>query len=82
MNTPIISVDNLSINLSGNTILATVSLSVCKGEYISIIGPNGAGKTTLIKCLAGIYREWSGSAMAATQRVPRPVLSVPARLAI
>jgi iron complex transport system ATP-binding protein len=58
---PIIQIKELSIKLSGNTILKKVSLSVDHGEYISIIGPNGAGKTTLIKCIAGIYRDWTGS---------------------
>jgi iron complex transport system ATP-binding protein len=60
MHSPIIQIENLSIALSGNMILRDVSLSVNEGEYVSIIGPNGAGKTTLIKCLAGIYRDWSG----------------------
>ncbi len=61
MSSPIIQIENLSIELSGNTILKDISLSINEGEYVSIIGPNGAGKTTLIKCLAGIYRDWTGS---------------------
>ncbi len=60
MHSPIIQIKNLSIALSGNMILQDVSLSVNDSEYVSIIGPNGAGKTTLIKCLAGIYRDWTG----------------------
>ena len=60
MSNPIIQIKNLSIALSGNEILRDVSLSINDGEYVSIIGPNGAGKTTLIKCLAGIYCDWSG----------------------
>ncbi len=61
MNQPIIQIENLSISLSGNDILKGVSLTVNRGDYVSIIGPNGAGKTTLIKCVAGIHRNWSGS---------------------
>ena len=34
--------------------LAGVSLSVSRGEFVSIIGPNGAGKTTLVNVLAGL----------------------------
>ena len=56
----VIQINDLSIQLSGNDILKGVSLSVIRGEYISIIGPNGAGKTTLIKCIAGIHRHWNG----------------------
>ncbi len=61
MHNPIIQIETLSIELSGNPILKDISLSVDEGEYVSIIGPNGAGKTTLIKCLAGIHRNWEGS---------------------
>ncbi|VGO14910.1 Ferric enterobactin transport ATP-binding protein FepC [Pontiella desulfatans] len=61
MSEPIIQIKNLSISLSGNEILKGVSLDIGEGVYVSIIGPNGAGKTTLVKCMAGIYREWSGS---------------------
>jgi iron complex transport system ATP-binding protein len=60
MSEPIIQIDDLHIQLSGRDILKHVSLSVNRGEYVSIIGPNGAGKTTLIKCIAGIHRHWSG----------------------
>ena len=60
MSEPIIQVEDLSIQLSGHDILKDISLSVNRGEYVSIIGPNGAGKTTLIKCIAGIHRHWSG----------------------
>ncbi len=61
MNTPIIQIENLSISIAGNMILNDVKLNVAEGDYVSIIGPNGAGKTTLIKCLAGIYDNWTGS---------------------
>jgi iron complex transport system ATP-binding protein len=60
MSEPIIQIEDLSIQLSGQDILKDISLSVNPGEYVSIIGPNGAGKTTLIKCMAGIHRHWSG----------------------
>jgi iron complex transport system ATP-binding protein len=61
MTDPIIQIENLQIQLSGQQILENVSLSVNRGEYVSIIGPNGAGKTTLIKCIAGIHRNWTGT---------------------
>jgi iron complex transport system ATP-binding protein len=31
-----------------------VSLTVGRGEFLSVIGPNGAGKSTLLRCLDGI----------------------------
>lgn len=59
--TPAISIDNLSLRLSGQPILDDVSLQMNPGEFLSIIGPNGAGKTSLIKCLCGIHKPHAGS---------------------
>ncbi|MEE9367605.1 MAG: ABC transporter ATP-binding protein [Pontiella sp.] len=56
-----IQIKNLSLRLSGKTILRKVSLEINRGEYISIIGPNGAGKTSLVKCISRIYSNWSGT---------------------
>ena len=64
----ILQIQDLSIQLSGHDILKGISLSVSRGEYVSIIGPNGAGKTTLIKCIAGIHRHWSGMIRIAGKR--------------
>lgn len=50
-----IHVENLSLSISGNEILKSISLEIATGEYVSIIGPNGAGKTTLMRCLLGQY---------------------------
>jgi iron complex transport system ATP-binding protein len=61
MSAPIITVKNLSLQISGNQILTDLSLNIDAGDYVSIVGPNGAGKTTLIKCIAGIYQNWTGS---------------------
>ena len=37
-----------------------VSLSVRKGEILSLLGENGSGKTTLMNMLSGIYYPDSG----------------------
>ena len=44
------------IELKYGTILALkgISLSVEKGDVVSLIGANGAGKSTLLKAIAGI----------------------------
>lgn len=66
--TGIIEVKNLyyrypvSKKLSGNSdsykeVLKGISLSVNRGEKISVIGPNGAGKSTLMLNIAGLLDE-------------------------
>lgn len=41
-------------------ILKECSLSIEKGELISILGPNGAGKSTLLNCACGLLVPQSG----------------------
>ncbi|HOP28924.1 MAG TPA: ABC transporter ATP-binding protein [Spirochaetota bacterium] len=44
----------------GNCFIRSLSLSVKKGDFISLIGPNGAGKSTIIKLLSGLLSPFSG----------------------
>ena len=37
-----------------------VSLTVEKGEIVTLIGANGAGKTTVFNCISGFYQPTSG----------------------
>jgi urea transport system ATP-binding protein len=41
--------------------LRGISLSVNKGECLTLLGRNGVGKTTLLKCLMGVLPTASGS---------------------
>ena len=47
MPSPLLSVNNLSVNFGGLKALSHVSLKVEPGELIGIIGPNGAGNHLL-----------------------------------
>ena len=54
-------VEHVTLRFGGVTSLADVSLSLYRGELLSVIGPNGAGKTSLFNCLTGVYRPQEGS---------------------
>ena len=57
----LIRAENISFSYSDAPVLANVSVSVKRGEIISLLGPNGSGKTTLIKVMLGIYRPRCGA---------------------
>jgi spermidine/putrescine transport system ATP-binding protein len=40
--------------------VASVSLSVLRGEFLTLLGPSGCGKTTLLRMIAGFERPDSG----------------------
>lgn len=48
--------ENISFGFPEKPVLRDISLSVRRGEIISLLGPNGSGKTTLLKTLLGLYR--------------------------
>ena len=60
MNQPLLAVSGVSKHFLGLRAVDEVSLSVQKGEIVSIIGPNGAGKTTLFNLLTGQLAPTSG----------------------
>lgn len=51
--TEALAVSHVSVTLGGATILRDVSLSVQRGELVSLVGPNGAGKSTLLGVVSG-----------------------------
>ncbi|HCY86265.1 MAG TPA: branched-chain amino acid ABC transporter ATP-binding protein [Desulfobacteraceae bacterium] len=53
-------IKNLKCSYGSITAVHGVSLSVKKGELISIIGANGAGKSSLLLAVCGLMKTWSG----------------------
>lgn len=52
-------------------ILKEVSLSIERGEYISVMGPSGSGKSTLLSTVSGMDQVTSGDIRLDGQNLPR-----------
>ena len=58
---PVVEVKNISFSYSKDLeTIKNVSLSVEKGEFVSIVGHNGCGKSTLAKILIGLLSPEKG----------------------
>lgn len=51
MDAPLLAVQGLHKQYDGHIILRGVSLTVEKGDLVSVIGPSGCGKSTLLRCM-------------------------------
>lgn len=76
---PLAVLEHVGLRYGSDTVLDDVSLSVGRGEIVSLIGPNGAGKSTVLRILLGLVRPDSGQAAL---RPGIRVGYVPQRLAI
>lgn len=56
-----ISVENISVQFSGEYLFHSVSFKINPSDKIGVVGPNGCGKTTLLKILAGEMEPETGS---------------------
>jgi zinc/manganese transport system ATP-binding protein len=56
----VLSVEGVSVVMSGRRILNDVSFSIDPGEFTGLIGANGAGKTTLLRIILGLQRPSAG----------------------
>ena len=56
-----LAITGVSKRFGGVSAIDDLSITVRKGEIVSIIGPNGAGKTSLLNMISGFYRPSSGS---------------------
>ena len=57
---PLIETRDICVVRNGQHILSNISLSLMRGEILTMIGLNGSGKTTLVKVLAGLVKPDSG----------------------
>ena len=67
--TPIIRIDHLKKDFGDHAVLKDISLSVTRGEVVSVIGSSGSGKSTLLHMLAGLDTPTAGRVYIAGQDI-------------
>lgn len=53
--------------------IADVTLTIARGEFVTIIGPSGCGKSTLLHCLGGLISPTEGRVLFDGQPMVRPM---------
>ncbi|MEG1528177.1 MAG: ATP-binding cassette domain-containing protein [Clostridia bacterium] len=59
-NDRIIELKNVSKFYDGNPAVKNISLSIKRGEFVTLLGPSGCGKTTTLRMIAGFENPTSG----------------------
>ena len=54
-------VNEVGVRRDGRWLVENISLSIARGEILTLIGPNGSGKTTTAKLVTGVLRPDAGS---------------------
>lgn len=67
-------ISDISVRFKPNApqVLRDVTLSIDKGEYVSIIGHSGCGKSTLLNIVAGLLKATGGGVVLDGQEVDSP----------
>ncbi|MBD3764516.1 MAG: ABC transporter ATP-binding protein [Rhodobacterales bacterium] len=55
-----LAVQGLSKTFGDHRALASIDLTVARGELVTLLGPSGCGKTTLLRCIAGFIAQDAG----------------------
>ena len=64
-----LTVENLHLTYGDNPILKGVSMTLNRGEVVSLLGPSGSGKTTLLRAVAGLEVPHQGTIRIGTRDV-------------
>lgn len=76
MSKPLLSLENIYVDFERDGVISqvldNVSLSVHKGEFLSIIGHSGCGKSTLLNVVAGLVPVTLGAALLDNKEIKGP----------
>jgi urea ABC transporter ATP-binding protein UrtE len=82
MTETLLAVSDLRAGYGGKPVLQGVSLSIRRGEIVSVVGRNGVGKSTLMKTLIGLLSAATGSIRFNGQEILRTPAHWRARLGV
>jgi branched-chain amino acid transport system ATP-binding protein len=55
-----LSIEGLSVQRGGRTVVREVSLEIAPGEVTALLGPNGAGKSSMVLAIGGVLKPLGG----------------------
>ena len=70
-----ITMEHVSVRVTGHTILEDINLAVRAGEHLAIVGPSGAGKSSLVGLLLGSHRPASGAILVGDRPLAGSVIT-------
>ncbi len=73
----IIEIEHLKKSFGDNQVLKDISMTVNKGEVVSIIGASGSGKSTLLRCINLLETPTDGKIMYHGENVLAPDYNLP-----
>jgi len=59
----ILEMDNIIKKFDNQEVIKNISLTINKGEFLTLLGPSGCGKTTTLRIIAGFENPTSGSVL-------------------
>lgn len=77
MSENIIKINHLSKKFGDNEVLKDISMTVNKGEVVTIIGSSGSGKSTFLRCINLLEKPSGGEIIYNNENVLAPKYNLP-----